>query len=278
LVGTRSLLRRARVVIAIAMACGIAASSGACGSDYSTKDKPAGSEGGACYGNGTCDAPLTCASNICVRLDGASTSDASGDSGSDAAATDAKAIQDQFTPDAPLMTIDGATQDGGDVGIMFVTSVIYTTSNDWIGVDGADKACQDVAVVVPALKPRKWKAWVSDGAASALTRMTPGLKSMYVRPDGAPIGSPSAFLHGTNLMNAPNVTEGGGTVDCSTHGVWTGTAADGSAGTSSCQGWTTALPSQLGVYGDCGKVDGSWTARNEGTCDTSGHLYCFEQN
>lgn len=30
--------------------------------------KPPGSEGGPCYGNGTCDADLVCASNLCVRL------------------------------------------------------------------------------------------------------------------------------------------------------------------------------------------------------------------
>jgi hypothetical protein len=30
--------------------------------------KKTGSEGGACYGNGTCDEGLTCASDLCVKL------------------------------------------------------------------------------------------------------------------------------------------------------------------------------------------------------------------
>ena len=33
-----------------------------------TPAHPDGTEGGACYGNGTCNDDLTCASNLCVRL------------------------------------------------------------------------------------------------------------------------------------------------------------------------------------------------------------------
>jgi hypothetical protein len=32
--------------------------------------KPAGSEGGPCYGNGTCESDLTCGSDLCVRISG----------------------------------------------------------------------------------------------------------------------------------------------------------------------------------------------------------------
>lgn len=39
-------------------------SASGCGSS----NAPAGSEGGPCYGNGTCDGALTCASDICVSL------------------------------------------------------------------------------------------------------------------------------------------------------------------------------------------------------------------
>ncbi|MEO8799000.1 MAG: kelch repeat-containing protein [Polyangiaceae bacterium] len=45
----------------------------ACGSSSSgTSSTAAGDEGGACYGNGSCNTGLTCASNLCVRLDSGS--------------------------------------------------------------------------------------------------------------------------------------------------------------------------------------------------------------
>jgi hypothetical protein len=41
----------------------------------------AGSEGGACYRNGTCDSGLTCASQLCVRISGAAGAGGSGSTG-----------------------------------------------------------------------------------------------------------------------------------------------------------------------------------------------------
>ncbi len=49
------------LALALALACGC--------SDRSTQEKPTGSEGGPCYGDGTCDHGwLECLSNLCERI------------------------------------------------------------------------------------------------------------------------------------------------------------------------------------------------------------------
>jgi hypothetical protein len=266
------------------MMCAGAVSSGACGTDYSTQNKAAGSEGGACYGNGTCDDGLTCASNVCVRLDGASSS-TDGAVATDGAASEGSpsdsSIQDQLAQDASPSSKDGSKADAGDVGYMFVTSDTFTVSDAFVGAIGADELCRKAASsfgAVPTLAGRKWKAWLSDNGTSALARMTPGMKTSYIRPDQAPIGSPSSFLAGMSLTNAPNISELGTTIDCLAHGAWTGTSADGSAAASTCQAWTSNLSAQKGVYGSCGETNESWTSYSSATCDGPGHIYCFEQN
>jgi cysteine-rich repeat protein len=53
--------------------------------------KAAGTEGGPCFGNLTCDAGLTCASSLCVRLPGAGGSGGSGQAGNGAAGASGQA-------------------------------------------------------------------------------------------------------------------------------------------------------------------------------------------
>jgi hypothetical protein len=286
-VGARSFAAR----LAVAFAAGSVAvtSFGACASDYASS-KAAGSEGGACYGNGTCDDGLTCASNVCVRLDGAAlpsegggvttsdaapSADATNDDASSSSANDA-------TPDVRVTPIDAAGLDsGGDAGVMFVTNASFTVGTDFASVFGADGLCKqaaDAPAAVAGLGGRMWKAWMSDGSRTALMRMTPGLKPFYVRPDGQPLGAPSDFLNGHPLLNPPDVTETGTTVNgAASTGVWTGTGADGSLGLTYCQGWQNGLNTLMGVYGDCTATDGAWSNHSQSTCDVPGRIYCFEQ-
>lgn len=63
-----------------------------------SKEKDPGTEGGPCYGNGTCNAGLSCASNLCVRIPGRET-------GVD------RSVADQLVRDAS--TLDQRTQDSG---------------------------------------------------------------------------------------------------------------------------------------------------------------------
>ncbi len=111
-----------------------------------------GGEGQPCYGNGTCDNGLTCASNLCVRLDG----------GTDAAPT-VDAAQDVMTPDTGSIpeageagdaqavseggdASDAAAQCGADAGTGLATLVTETNvyavavdcTNTYWGAPGGD--------------------------------------------------------------------------------------------------------------------------------------------
>ena len=77
-----------------------------CGCSDDDKDKAPGTEGGPCYGNGTCNPGLTCASKLCVSL-----SDQGVDSSSPDAATPDAATPDAATPDAVTLDIPGPTPD-----------------------------------------------------------------------------------------------------------------------------------------------------------------------
>jgi hypothetical protein len=81
-----------RLTSVVVLAIGACAIFGACGGGSS--GPKAGDERGACYGNGSCNAGLTCASNVCVRIagNGGTTGDAgmtgtAGNGGSAAAGT-----------------------------------------------------------------------------------------------------------------------------------------------------------------------------------------------
>lgn len=84
---------RAGFAVGLVVLVGVAA----CVGDASTQNgKTPGEEGGPCYGDGTCNKnqPLTCASNLCVRL--------GGDAGSDGSATnDGSTTTDGAGSDAP---------------------------------------------------------------------------------------------------------------------------------------------------------------------------------
>ncbi|MBI5524866.1 MAG: hypothetical protein HY897_00880 [Deltaproteobacteria bacterium] len=76
---------------------------------------PAGSEGGPCFGNGTCNQDLACASDLCVRLP-----DAGADTGAAAdAVTEQDADEDAgFDAGTPDTGFDAGTEDAGfDAGM-----------------------------------------------------------------------------------------------------------------------------------------------------------------
>jgi hypothetical protein len=75
----------------------------ACSSGYSSA--ASGTEGGPCYANGTCNAGLTCASNLCVVID-AGTSSADG-----SATPDATGVSDVSSNDVDAS--DGVPNDAG---------------------------------------------------------------------------------------------------------------------------------------------------------------------
>jgi hypothetical protein len=102
--------------------CALASVLAGCTGSGATVDAatvPTGSERGACYGNGTCNVGLTCASDLCVRVgDEAGVGDAAGsDAGvaSDTGRADGAAGADGGTRDATSGS-DAASDVGVDVG------------------------------------------------------------------------------------------------------------------------------------------------------------------
>ena len=78
-----------------------------CGNGSATTEAPAGSEGGVCYGNGTCDSGLTCLSNRCVVWSGGADVGGSSDDGNGT-------ISNNTTPNNTGVGIDVGGIDFGD--------------------------------------------------------------------------------------------------------------------------------------------------------------------
>ena len=57
--------------------------------------------------------------------------------------------------------------------------------------------------------------------------------------------------------------------------VWTGTKADGTRSTDTCQDWTSTAGTELGHTGDGTGGAGNWTDVGSVTCNTVASLYCF---
>jgi len=72
--------RKSLAAVAIMLAAAITPACGNSDNPSSTPGKAAGTEGGPCYGNGTCNADLVCLSNLCVNA-GTGGSGGSGDAG-----------------------------------------------------------------------------------------------------------------------------------------------------------------------------------------------------
>ena len=98
-----------------------------CG-EVSTK-KPEGSEGGACYDNGTCDEGLTCVSDICVDL---------GDYGNDTENDEEADTDDTDTGNTGDSGDTGNTGNTGDTGDSGDTGNTGNTGSNW-----EDHACYE---------------------------------------------------------------------------------------------------------------------------------------
>jgi hypothetical protein len=158
---------------------------------------------------------------------------------------------------------------------VFVTSVAYGPNLG--GLAGADAKCQTLAKV--AGLPGIYKAWLSDGTASAAQRLTHATVP-YLLVDGAVVATSWAGLSG-NLKVAINRTEKGTVLPppqdpfdaCR---VWTNTKVGGAKyyDGSDCGSWSSDIGSAiLGNYASTV----NWTVTCSGPCTFLAHLYCFEQ-
>jgi hypothetical protein len=152
---------------------------------------------------------------------------------------------------------------------VFVTSTTYTGNLG--GLSGADAICNTRAAA--AGRSGTYMAWLSDSTASPSTRFTHAGPyangSNVIASDWADLtdGTVGIFFEFTEFGTSLPVASG----------VWTDTNPDGTYdGTfGNCTGWTST--SGLAVFGVTNLADSNWTHLSAQGCNTSLHLYCFEQ-
>lgn len=177
--------------------------------------------------------------------------------------------------------------------LVFVTSGVYLSGQDFASVDGADAICQDLAE--SAGLSGTFLAWISDGSTSPSERFVQS-EVPYVRTDGTEVASDWDDLTDDSLSASISVTEAGDAISSAV--VWTSTNTDGTAVGSiydACGDWATdysayvdtggSSPGNSTPVGKSSKTDFLWTGRRaSGTggtqsqaCWDSARLYCFQQ-
>lgn len=163
-------------------------------------------------------------------------------------------------------------------GALDCERVVFATTKDYGGTFGgiaeADQRCQTHADTSqsPRVKGRKFIAWISTTGSSAASRFPKGTKA-YVRPDGATIAASWTDLTDGNLGAGISLNEDGAPPGGSDR-VWTGTSNSGASAVNNCGNWKDAqLQGQRGNLGGGGP---GWSSIDNGDCQTTAHLYCFE--
>jgi hypothetical protein len=168
--------------------------------------------------------------------------------------------------------------------VVFVTSTVY--NGNLGGLAGADAIC--AARATAGGLGGTFKAWLSDNATSAGSRLThyPG---RYVLHDGTKVADSWTDLTDGTLDHGIDQNEFGGaggngtqSTACAGAGVaaYTNTHHDGNAFSVSysCSSWTSASNTIRGAVGYSGLfADDSWTLACGGYCDLTTALYCIEQ-
>jgi len=158
---------------------------------------------------------------------------------------------------------------------VFVTSTSY--DGNLGGLAGADAKCQTRAAA--ANLGGAWKAWLSDGTASAASRLTHS-RGPYVRLDGATVANNWADLTDGTIRNAIYLDEFGKDHPGE---VWTNTYPNGEAigymntKFGNCTNWMSNNYDYNGYDGFVGATYSGWTYFFNRFCVYEYSLYCFEQ-
>lgn len=167
--------------------------------------------------------------------------------------------------------------------VVFVTHTTFT-ADDIEGLNGADLECNVAASEgVPALKGKRFVAWLSDDVQSAKSRLG-GADGPWNRVDGERVADDLAHLLGTEPLAHPIDRDEDG--ETTTGYAWTGTTRTGTPTYgANCVQWT--LPNGSGVVGALVADAAKWTAAKAEDCGGGGkksedrprhHLYCFERD
>lgn len=223
----------------------------------------------------------------CSRFGAADAPDGTDDADGQAPARDGSvpetsAADGSTPPDGPLEASNLPCQgEAACPRVVFVTSALFA-GEEIGGPSGADNRCTKLAQApgtAPGLAGRKWRAWISDEAASgsASARLTHGTKS-YRLGDGTVVANDWTQLTAGKLLHAIDRDERGTTVVVGDDLVWTGTAPAGQSSGWTCMSWATGDGApNVGTVGRAFNSDRTWTSSHTDSCLASRRLYCFEE-
>jgi hypothetical protein len=151
---------------------------------------------------------------------------------------------------AVSVSISGQGQPMG----FFVSSTGSGNGGNLGGLDGADKLCQGLAAKAGAGN-RTWRAYLSTtGAGGVNARDRIGAGPWY-NAKGVQIAASVADLHSdkANINNDTALDEQGRQINPqgapNRHDILTGSNVDGTAGTQTCQNWTSSAGDQTAMLG-----------------------------
>ena len=163
---------------------------------------------------------------------------------------------------------------------IFISSKTYTGNLG--GLAGADAKCQ--ALADAAAIEGTYMAWLSDSSVSPATRFSTKSSSRYVLLNGTKVANNWADLTDGRLDTMFTVSDAGneGASGPGQH-AWTGTRSTGEGRGGWCRNWTSDSSADRGLTGYHRKATlesggSAWTDYDEYPCNSTLHLYCFQQS
>jgi hypothetical protein len=168
------------------------------------------------------------------------------------------------------------TSGAGDPDCDSAPHTIFITSGNWTGTFGsltqADTHCQDFAN--QASLGGSWKAVISDSTGNAVDRLS--FSGAICNRMGDLVAADGSELWNGAIETGVIYSEWGGVI---TNHAWTGTSGSGlHAPGESCDDWTAASPTSVGVIGDPVETNLGWVEVGTDSCQNASRaLYCVSQ-
>jgi hypothetical protein len=153
---------------------------------------------------------------------------------------------------------------------------LLTARSAVLGTEAAvDGLCSADAVKAHVPGSSTYRAVIAYPTTDPKSYLTLGQGRTIVVPSGATVATDDTFF---TALTGPIDEFADGTAapqGC----VWTDFAPNGGRvpGTTDCQGWTSALNSDSGIYGESSAIDINWSVMGTLTCDMDCYVYCLEQ-
>ena len=151
-----------------------------------------------------------------------------------------------------------------------------------VGLAGGDAICRTLAAEAFLPAPESFVAWLSTSSPVVHAGDRLAIDGPWKRIDAFTIANNLADLLDSTLDTSLHQFETGAylTGDCSGFSecrTWTGTDADGTAATLTCDDWTDSMGSFLGVDGSAadGALPSLWTQIGSISCNATNRLYCL---